>query len=104
MRARKALWWGLSLVALLGLATWAGFAHLQNGGTGSWRAVLDALRRPVEEVWRGRPQDRGEDMRREAALPVEQAFSLTAVREGERVTLSGSVPDEIRAAVVELTK
>jgi hypothetical protein len=102
MRARKALWWGLSLVLVLGLAIWAGYRHVQTGGSVSWRAVLDALRRPVEQAWRA-PQDRP-DGRREAAPQAEQPFSFTAVREGERLTLSGSAPDEIRAALVDEAK
>jgi OmpA-OmpF porin, OOP family len=96
MRARKALWWGLPLVVVLGLATWAAYKYVQTGGVVSWRALWNALRPPAEQAAPSPQQDR-----REAGPPAVPAFAFTAVREGERVSLSGSAPDSLRAFLVE---
>src|SRR5688500_6205426 len=100
MRARKALWWGLPLVVVLGLATWAAHRHVQSGGGISWRAVWNALRTPVAQLRRPPQQDRDASTTRESSpAPAGPAF-FSAVRAGERVTLSGSAPDSIRTALV----
>jgi hypothetical protein len=103
MRARKALWWGLPLAVILGLATWAVQRHVQNGGELSWRAAWNVLRQPAGQVWR-MPPDRAPEVPRDATPPAEQAFAFTAASAGERITLSGAAPDNIRTALVDEAK